>query len=81
MPMRPTRLLQVTLEDDQGHFNTKETVHKMIYQKWVEEPYPQYYEYRPPYRECWNFITLPKFVAGRTHQMRANKSYLNAQTH
>ena len=42
--------------------------------------YPPYYEYRPPHKECWYFITLPKFKAGRIHQMQANKSYyLKAQ--
>jgi len=78
--MRPTRLLQVTPEDAGGHFNVKEAVRKMMHQKRVEEPYPQYYKYSPPYSECWNFMALPKFVGERRHQMRANKSYLNIQT-
>jgi len=51
-----------------------------MYQIWMEALYPPYYEYRPPYRECWNFMTLPKFVAGHIYQMRANKSYLNTQS-
>ena len=80
MPVRPTRLLQVTPEDAEGHFNVRATVRKIMHQKWVDELYLQYYEYRPPYRECWNFMTLPKFMARRVNQMRANKSYLNAQT-
>lgn len=80
IPMRPTRLLRVTSEDAEGHLKDKETVRKRIHKRWQEEPYPPYYEYRPAYRECWNFITLPKFAARRIHQMRANKSYLKAQT-
>jgi len=80
IPIRPTRLLRVTPEDAEGHFKAKETVRKNIHKKWQDEPYPPYYEYRPPYRDCWNFMTLPKFAAGRIHQMRTNKSYLKAQT-
>ena len=76
---RPTKLARVTPEDAEGHFKAKEAVRKLIHQKWMDEPYPIYYEYRPPYSECWNFMTLPKFMTGRIHQMRANKSYLNAQ--
>jgi len=52
MPMRPSKLLQVTPKDAEGHFNAKEAVRKMMHQTCVEELYPQYYEYRPPYREC-----------------------------
>ena len=78
--MRPTKLLRETPEDAKGHFKAKETVRKNIHKKWQDEPYPPYYEYRPPYRDCWNFMTLPKFAAGRIYQMRANKSYLKAQT-
>jgi len=38
--MRRTRLLQVTFQEAERHFNTKETVHKMIHQKWVDKLYP-----------------------------------------
>ena len=78
--IQPTKLLRVTPEDAKGHFQAKETVRKNIHKKWQDEPYPPYYQYRPPYRDCWNFMTLPKFAARRIHQMRANKSYLKAQT-
>jgi len=49
-PMRRTRLLQVTSQEAERHFNTKETVRKMMHQKWVDKLYPQYSEYRPLYR-------------------------------
>jgi len=77
---QPTRLLRITREDAKGHFKAKVTGRKNIHKKWQDKPYPLYYEYRPPYRECWNFMTFPKFVPGRIHQMRANKSYLRAET-
>lgn len=80
VPMRPTRLLLVSPEDAEGHYKAKEAVRELMHKKWVENEYPPYYRYRPPYRECWNFMSLPKFAAGRIHQMRANKSHLMAQT-
>jgi len=80
MPRRPTRLAQVTPRDAEGHFRAKERVRKDMHQAWIDGGFPSYYNYRPPFRECWNFMTLPKFAAGRIHQMRANKSYLMAQT-
>jgi len=80
IPRRPTRRLRITPEHAEGHFKAKETVRKNIHKKWQDEPYPPYYEYRPPYREFWNFMTFPKFAVGRIHRMRANKSYLRAQT-
>ena len=67
IPMRPTRLLRVTQEHAEGHFKAKETIWKNINKKWQDELYPPYYDYRPPYRDCWNFMTLPKFAAGRIH--------------
>jgi len=80
IPMRPTRLLRVTPEDAEGYFKAKETVQKNIHKKWPDELYPLYYEYMPPYMDCWNFRTLPKFAAGSILQIRTNKSYLKAQT-
>ena len=79
IPTRPTRLLQVLPEEAARYCEVKEAVRENMHKKWLGVRYPPYYEYRPPYRECWNFMVLPKFVAGRIHQMRANKSYLNAQ--
>jgi len=80
IPMQLTRLLRVTHVYAKRHFKAKETVQKNRHKKWKDEPHPPYCKYRPPYRECWNFMTFPKFAAGRIHQMRANKSYLKAQT-
>ena len=78
--IRLTRLLQVTREDADEHFKVKEHECKLMYLKWTDERYSSYYEYRPPSRKCWNFMTLSKFSAGQIDQMRANKSYLNTQT-
>ena len=52
VPTRPTRLVRVTPKHAERHFMAKEAVRKLMHQKWVDEPYPHYYEYRPPYREC-----------------------------
>ena len=78
-PMKPNRLSMVTEQAAKSWVEAKDAVRKKIQKTWVDWEYPPYYEYRPPYRECWYFMTLPKFKAGRIHQMRANKSYLKAQ--
>jgi len=57
----------------------KDGVQKTIQKEWMNWEDPHYNKYRPPHKECWYFMTLPKFKAGRIHQMRANKSYLKAQ--
>jgi len=80
VPTKPSKLAQVTLEDAEAYVKAKERVRKMIWNKWAEWDCRPYYEYRPIFRDCWSFMTLPKFQAGRIHQMRAHKSYLNAQT-
>jgi len=77
--MKPNRLTIVTEQAAKSWVEAKEVIRKKIQKEWVEWEYPPYYEYRPPFRECWYFMTLPKFMAGRIHQMRANKSYLKAQ--
>jgi len=78
-PMKPNRLSMVTEQAAKSWVEAKDAVRKRIQKRWVNWEYPPYYEYRPPYRECWYFMTLPKFKAGRIHQMPANKSYLKAQ--
>jgi len=50
----------------------------MLLQDWAEEdPTARYYDY-PPSLTPHPFMGLGKFVAGRIHQMRAAKSYLDA---
>ena len=78
--MRPTKLLLITPEDAEEHYEAKHVLRELMYKKWMDPEYPPYYKYRLPYRECWNFMSLPKFTAGRIHQIRANKSQLMAQT-
>ena len=68
-PMKPNRLSMVTEQAAKSWFEAKDAVRKRIRKTWVDWEYPPYYEYRPPYRECWYFMTLPKFKAGRIHQM------------
>ena len=79
-PQKPTTLSMVSEEAAKAYLEAKEKVRKDQFRIWKEWDYPPYYEYRPPYRTCWNFMVFPKFRASRVHQMRANKSYLNAQT-
>jgi hypothetical protein len=78
--MKPNGLLQITDEAAEAYYKAKDKVRKETHERWKNWEYPPYYEYRPPFRNCWNFITLPKFQSGRVHQMRSSKSYLNAQT-
>jgi len=80
IPMKPSKLAQVTPEDEESYVKAKEGVRKRIWEKWVKWDYPPYYEYRPIFWDCWSFMTLLKFQAGRIHQMRAHKCYLNAHT-
>src|SRR5205807_149661 len=80
IPVKPSRLAQVTPQDAELCAKTKDDLRKNIWTKWVNEDYPEYYRYRPPFRDCWSFMTFQKFQAGRIHQMRAHKSYLNAHT-
>jgi len=40
IPIRPTRLLRVTPEDDEGHFKGKEAMWKNIQENWLDELYP-----------------------------------------
>jgi len=77
--MKPNRLSMVTEQAAKSWFEAKQGIWKKKQKESVEWEYLPYYEYRPPFRECWYFMTLPKFKAGRIHQMRANKSYLKAQ--
>ena len=78
--MKPNRLSMVTEQAARSWVEAKDVVRKKIQKEWVNWEYTHYYEYRPPYRECWYFMTFPKFKAGRIHQIRANKSnYLKAQ--
>jgi len=69
----------VTEQAAKSWFEAKEMIRRKIKKQWVEWEYPPYYEYRPPFREYWYFMTLLKFKEGRIHQMRANKSYLKGQ--
>jgi len=63
-PMKPNRLSMVTEQAAKSWFEAKEGIQKKIQKEWVEWEYPPYYEYRPPFRECWYLMTLPKFKAG-----------------
>src|SRR5207302_1312885 len=73
IPVKPSRLAQVTTQDTELCAKTKDNLRKNIWTKWVNEDYPEYYRYRPPFRDCWSFMTFPKFQAGRIHQMRAQQ--------
>jgi len=61
IPMKLFKLAHVTPEDAESYVKGKEGVRKMIWEKWVNWDYPHYYDYRPIFRDCWSFMTLPKF--------------------
>jgi len=78
--MKSCKLAQVIPEDPESYFKAQEWVRKVIWKKSVNWNYAHYYDYRLLFWDCWSFMTLPKFQAGRIHQIRAHKSYLNAHT-
>ena len=47
-------------------------------EEWANEPLPTYYPFAPTLNPH-PFMALPKFLAGRIHQMRSGKSYLAAR--
>jgi len=52
IPVKPSKLTQVTPEDAESYVKAKEGVRKRIWKKWVDWDYPPYYEYRPIFRDC-----------------------------
>ena len=49
----------------------------VLREEWAAVPLPAYYPFEPPLGPH-PFMALPKFLAGRIHQMRSGKSYLAA---
>jgi len=52
IPMKPSKLTQVTSEDTESYVKAKEWVRKMIWKKWVDWDYLHHYDYRPIFRDC-----------------------------
>ena len=66
-PMKPNRLSMVTQQAAKSWFEAKEGIRKKIQKEWVEWEYPPYYEYRPPFRECWYCYGVANTVGFRAN--------------